>query len=111
VSLPESTEQKIAWDLRGAWIAGRRVSVALDTSVCLVPRVAGTVTYVAPTGAYAEIREERGEEPWRISCVDVLALRFPHFSEPADRPRAARREAPEIAPGQTSLLTLLGWDG
>lgn len=111
-SLPETTEQAVAWELRGAWIRGGRVSVALDTTVCIVARVSGRVVYVAPTGAYAEVRERMGEEPWRFSCVDVLSLRKPHFSEPLDRPADDDEpDAPEGAPAQLTILDALGWDG
>lgn len=43
----------IAWELRGAWALGRRISITIDAAD--EARLEGTVRRVAGTGAYAVI--------------------------------------------------------
>jgi hypothetical protein len=75
-------EQEVAWELRGAWAARRRVVLRLDAERCVVVRLVGKVAYVDPTGAFVEFADEDGGPRWKVHCRDVLAVRSPHFTEP-----------------------------
>jgi hypothetical protein len=59
----------VAWELRGAWATGRRVSVSLERAD--VDRLEGTVQRVAATDAYATIAGRR------VPLDRVLAVHLP----------------------------------
>lgn len=72
----ERPEHAKAWELRGHWIAHRRVVVTL-TPRCLVERIEGLVSHVAVTGAFVVI------DGWHVPLEDVLAIHRPHHEQRA----------------------------
>lgn len=90
----------VAWELRAAWAAGRRVSVTLER--CDVERVEGHVQRVAATDAYIVITGRH------IPLERVLAVHLPSrlgdSTVKGDAPWFGRARAPEQVPGQ------IGWD-
>lgn len=98
---PVLREQDAAWELRTAWALGREVVLRLDAERCTVPRVRGTVSHVAPTGAFVLMRDER-EGDLHVPCSLILAIRRPHFTEPLDAPEPSPEEEGQL-PGQLRL--------
>jgi hypothetical protein len=68
------SEQQKAWELRGAWIAGRRVVLTL-TERCMVQRIEGRVERVSVTGACVYING------WHVPTDEILAISKPHHSQ------------------------------
>jgi hypothetical protein len=100
-------ESAAAWDLRSAWAARRPVVLTLDAAVAVVARVAGYVERVSATGATCDVDDLAGGRivvPLRV----VLAVRRPHFHEPADRVAAAAPARPQRDDGP--LSGQLAWD-
>lgn len=89
----------IAWELRGAWAGGRRVSLSIDADV---ERVEGHVSKVTASGAFAVVAG------LHVPLDRVLAVHLPSrlgdaVLPPGERwfgpiPEAARRD-----PRQTSI--------
>ncbi len=59
----------VAWELRGAWASGRRVSLTIDGDV---ERVEGHVQTVAATDAFARVNG------WHVPLERVLAVHRPN---------------------------------
>lgn len=93
-------ESAAAFELRGAWASRKVVSLLLDRDLADIPRIRGTVERVAATDAFCVVLEPDGF-PTHVPLCAVLAVRSPHFHEPADEP--ARTDADAPLPGQTRI--------
>lgn len=91
-----------AEELRVCWRSRLDVSLSLEEPPADRPRVRGVVTYVALSGAYAMVLEPRSSESTHVPLGVVLAIRRPHFSEPADVLEGSQLELEQI-PGQQAL--------
>lgn len=67
-------ESDVCWELRVCWVQRRRVRLTL-TDRCVVPRVIGRVTRVAPSGAFAVC------DGWHIPVGEILAIGHPVLEE------------------------------
>jgi hypothetical protein len=99
-------ETAAAWDLRAAWATRRPVVLTLDAAVAALARVAGYVERVSPTGARCDV-DDLDVGAITVPCRVVLAVRRPHFHEPADAraataPARPPRDSPSV-PGQLSF--------
>jgi hypothetical protein len=74
VSTLERSEQAIAWQLRGDWMAHRKVVLIL-TDRCMIRRVEGLIERVSVTGAFVIC------DGWHIPTVDILGIVRPHHSQ------------------------------
>ena len=81
----ERSEAALAWELRGAWAARKRVVVVL-TDRCMVQRVEGFVQRVAVTGAFAII------DGWHVPMSEVLTVRSPHHLQKQGLPSGGSME-------------------
>lgn len=113
-------ESAAAWDLRTAWALRHVVVLSLDPDVAAMPRLAGYVERVSPTGATAQLEPVEAPEAlaWEtglitVPCGAVLSVRRPHFHEPRDAaalaaPSRGRRETViDQFPGQLSFDEVL----
>lgn len=64
----------VAWELRGAWATGRRVSLS-PSERCAVRLVVGSVEQVAATGAFAVV------DGWHVPLDEVLAVHKPKVDD------------------------------
>lgn len=90
----------VAWELRGAWATGRRVSLTLDER-CEIPRLEGCVLHVSGTGATCNVAG------WHVPIDAVLAVHRPtrlgDSTWEDGEPWHGRARAPQQMAGQMEL--------
>lgn len=101
-----SDPSALAWEARACWATGRRVSLVLGEGAS-VPRLAGVITAVAPTGAFLRVRPDEETDDVHVPMGVVLSLSRPHFHESGVwRPRSASADRPDqtVMDGQLGLV-------
>ncbi len=100
-----SDPDAIAWECRGAWATGRRVSLSLEGRGQLV----GLVRAVAATGAYVILATDEDPDGIHVPLYIVEAVHRPHFHSPATwRPRAYDGDPDQqVIPGQLPITSPL----
>lgn len=72
--LPALDDQRVAWELREAWLARRQVRLTLSER-CVIRTVVGTVKAVAVTGAFATV------DGWHVPVTEVQGVGKPTIGD------------------------------